>query len=329
MPENDKKIPVLGISGSKIDSNSVKAMAKKVRENGGIPLVFANHGKRDASLDIGKIDGLIVMGNDDDIDPKRYIDVYPKGDPRRDIHPQTAIPKEPEKLAAYEARAAYEEKLITLAMEHNMPTLGVCAGMQSINVLHGGGLLQHIPDLVGNDIHTKNNGEEPYSPVIPVEIIVDSSVGKAAKVNLLYTPSTPPPKSAVIKDNGFHHQAIDPDMVGNGLKIVAFSDNFTNVNGEQRRLPEAIEPDPNGPLKNWPMRGVQWHPEFGASVASSNLIADTVKQAALNPRTLNRNRSHRTAVMLEDIINQKQIILPKQRLVKPPSSNRGDGYASR
>ena len=129
-----------------------------------------------------------------------------------------------------------------------MPTLGVCAGMQSINVLHGGGLLQHIPDLVGNHIHTKNNGEEPYSPVIPVEIIVDSSVGKAAQVNLLYTPSTPPPKSTVIKDNGFHHQAIDPDMVGNGLKIVAFSDNFTNINGEQRRLPEAIEPDPNGPL---------------------------------------------------------------------------------
>ncbi len=335
MPENDKKIPVVGISGGNTDSKSVAAMVAQVRANGAIPMVFANHGKRDAARDIGKIDGLIIMGNDDDIDPKRYKDAYPEGDPRRDIHPKTVIPKDPEKLAAYEARAAYEEQLIKLSIEHNMPTLGVCAGMQSINVLHGGGLLQHIPDLVGNDNHAQNIAGIPaFSPVIPVDITAGSNVAKATKANLLYTASVPPPEGMVVIDeNSFHHQAIDPDMVGNGLKIVAFSDQFTNVNGEQRRLPEAIEPDPNGPLKDWPMRAVQWHPEFGASAASANLIAATVNDAALNPRTATRDRRNdKVAALAENIISAKKpapTASEYQTRVTPPSSGRSDSSRAR
>ncbi len=288
-----KTTPVIGISGMNTDSKSVAAMVSQVRALGAIPMVFANHANRDAAADIEKIDALMVMGNDFDVDPNRYIGGYPEGDPRRTIHPKTNSAAHSSEATA---RAVYEEKLLTLAMEKKLPTLGVCAAMQSLNVMRGGGLLQHIPDLIGDEHHEQNKENLPgFCPVVPVTIEAGSALSIIADgANTLYTPSFPPPSAPIgITENSFHHQAVDPDRVGYGLRITAWSDAYKNVHGEMRRLPEAIEPDPNGPLAGWKMRAVQWHPEFGASRVSGDLIGTTIAEgieyAATHPRDRSRD----------------------------------------
>ena len=315
----DKQKPIIGISGWKVESASVQAMCEQVRKAGGIPIILANHANRDPLKDIGIIDGLIVMGNNWDIDPKKYIDRYPVGDPRHQVHPKTVNQTDnPES----KARAAYEEKMLALASERNMPVLAVCGGMQTINVLEGGGLLQHIPDQLGNEHHEQNTDcVGPSTPVIPVKIEKNSALGMlTGPVSSLYVyPGNYPPTAGEVPDsvNSFHHQAIDPDKLGAGLRIVASSDTYVNVNGEERRLPEAIEPDPNGRLKYWPMIGVQWHPEFGAGNVSANLIQVSVDRAEKYAEITGRDRSNDMHVV--EIENMKSKT-PLPVLIKPDVS---------
>jgi putative glutamine amidotransferase len=281
---------VVGISGGSIESASVQQMMAQVRAAGGIPMLLANHAERNAAEDIQKIDALMVMGNDFDVDPARYVSRYAENDPRRAVHPQT---KSTASDPAAAARAAYEEQLLTLAAQKNMPTLAICGGMQLLNVMHGGGILQHIPDQIGDTHHQQNTlGIPGVCPVIPVTIQQNTSLGTiAGNVHSIYTASIPPAGEIGTTENSFHHQAIDPDMVGNGLRIVASSDSFKSATGEQRRLPEAIEPDPAGPLAGWPLIGVQWHPEFGSSTVSTALIAHTVSKGREYARTSTRDAS--------------------------------------
>ena len=64
--------PVVGISGSSADSASVKAMVRQIIEAGAVPMFLGNHANRDAVEDLKKIDTLIVLGNNSDIDPSKY-----------------------------------------------------------------------------------------------------------------------------------------------------------------------------------------------------------------------------------------------------------------
>ena len=299
--------PVIGISGMNTDSKSVQAMGSQVIQAGGIPRVLANHAVRNPEADIEKLDGLMVMGNDFDVDPNRYIGGYPAGDPRGKIHPKTVSAANNPEAAA---REAYEIRLLELAAERKLPTVPICAGMQLLNVMRGGGLLQHIPDQIGNDRHEQNVEHIPgFCPVTAVEIEKNSFLGRlAGKIQTFFTPSYPPHPNAVgVNENSFHHQAIDPDRVGYGLRITAFSDRYTNVHGQERRLPEAIEPNPNGPLAGWPMVAVQWHPEFGASRVSAALIGNAVAQAAQYAEHSPRDRSHDMAnAMAANIVSAKK-----------------------
>lgn len=296
--------PVIGISGASTDSKSVAAMVAQVRAMGGIPMVLSNHGSRNPEADIEKIDALFGMGNDYDIDPTLYIDGYAANDPRHQIHPKTnSTANSPEATA----RLAYEKRMVELAAERNLPTLGVCGFMHLINVMRGGGLLQHIPDQIGDEHHEQNKaGIGPFSPVIPVTVEQNSVLGMIASATpTFYTPSYPPPMGTVgTMENSFHHQAIDPDRVGYGLRVSAYSDPYRNVNGEQRYLPEAIEPDPNGPLANWPMRAVQFHPEFGASEVSSAIIRAAINDAAVYAQHTTRDRSNdQTAARMANLVS--------------------------
>ena len=133
---NNKKQPVVGISGVDCNSKSVAAMVAQIRQAGGLPIVLANHANRDPNADIEKIDQLVVMGNNFDVDPTRYVDLYPENDPRHAIHPLT---KSTQSDPAAKARAGYEEAMLKLAINKKMPTLAVCGGMQTINVILGGG----------------------------------------------------------------------------------------------------------------------------------------------------------------------------------------------
>ncbi|NKZ02357.1 gamma-glutamyl-gamma-aminobutyrate hydrolase family protein [Actinomadura latina] len=88
-----------------------------------------------ASDVIGRLDGLVLAGGGD-IDPRRY-----GARPHPSVRPADA------------ARDDWEIRLAGSALAADLPVLGICRGMQLLNVVLGGTLVQHLPDVVRTDAH--------------------------------------------------------------------------------------------------------------------------------------------------------------------------------
>src|SRR5579875_1837708 len=86
---------------------------------------------------LDRIDGLMLAGGAD-IDPSAYGEAP---------HPET--------LGTVPARDEVELALARRALERDLPVLGICRGMQLINVALGGTLIQHLPDQVGHGEHRR------------------------------------------------------------------------------------------------------------------------------------------------------------------------------
>lgn len=276
----EESSPVIGISGGDSNSASVRAMVAMLRGSGATPVVITNHEQRIAGLspeqvqqkaaaDLAAMSAVIVMGNDGDIDPAKY---------GQQAHPKTVIEKNP-------SRAAYEEALIKQALNDKVPLLGVCGGMQRLNVLNGGSLIQHVPDVVGHEFH--NQGDMPgYIPVQFVSINKDTKLGNiAGSIKGIYTPGHSLPEG-VVMENSFHHQAVD--KVGSGLRVAAQSVEPPIEGQKSRSVVQAIEADPAGPYANQFVMGVQWHPEFGASALAPKLVGAVVGEAKQFAKTHNK-----------------------------------------
>jgi putative glutamine amidotransferase len=89
---------------------------------------------------LDRIDGLVVAGGAD-IDPASY---------GADPHPATG--------GTSPERDGFELALLRAALERDMPVLGICRGMQMLNVAAGGGIEQHLPDVVGHEEHRHTPG---------------------------------------------------------------------------------------------------------------------------------------------------------------------------
>jgi putative glutamine amidotransferase len=109
---------------------------------GGVPVLLppATDDPDAAASVVARIDGLVVSGGAD-VDPDRY------GEPPHD-RTGTVRPD----------RDAWELSLLTSAAAANLPTLGVCRGMQVMAVAAGGTLDQHTPDVVGHEQHNPEPG---------------------------------------------------------------------------------------------------------------------------------------------------------------------------
>jgi putative glutamine amidotransferase len=182
----------------------------------------------DQVLDL--IDGLILAGGND-IDPSTY---------GAEPHPET-------KTTVLE-RDGSELALVRRAWERDIPVLGICRGMQLLNVSRGGTLLQHLPDEVGHAEHRINPGSFDGADH-DVQLEAGSLAARAAGEEVHVTKS-------------HHHQGID--VVGSGLAVTGHS-----ALGDD--LPEAVEaPDRRFVL------GVQWHPEADET---STVISALVEEA--------------------------------------------------
>ncbi len=187
-----------------------------VQRAGGLAVLLAPDEitAQDVDQTLALLDGLLLAGGAD-IDPGSY------GEP---AHPLT-IDTVPE-------RDQYEIALVRGAIERDMPVLGICRGMQLINVARGGTLVQHLPEQLGHSEHRRVLGSFDGA-----EHDVSLSEGSlAAAVTGELTHST----------KSHHHQGVG--QLGEGLLVSGVSslDDF----------PEAIElPGARFVL------GVQWHPE--------------------------------------------------------------------
>jgi putative glutamine amidotransferase len=174
----------------------------------------------------------IVLAPGRDIEPRRY---------GQDPHPLLA-PTEPQ-------RDAFELELVPAAVARRMPILGMCRGMQVLNVGLGGTLAQDVSLL--SDAHPSDPGWRRWKQV------------ERASLGGLRPPPHPRHEIAIEQEsllaralgttrtevNSFHHQAID--RLGDGLKVVA-----TASDG----VAEAVE------LSGYPVLAVQWELQEEARV---------------------------------------------------------------
>ena len=163
-----------------------------------------------------ELDGLVLQGGSD-VSPTSYGET----------------PMKPE-WSGDKIRDDYEIELTRAFMKQNKPVLGICRGVQLINVAMGGSLFQ--------DIRTQRPDAQNHRDAVlydqafhEVEFVPNSGLAK------LY------PDSATAKINTVHHQA--PKDIGKDLKVEAWS--------LPDRIPEALRWQGDGYVF-----GVQWHPEF-------------------------------------------------------------------
>jgi putative glutamine amidotransferase len=186
----------------------------------------------DEALDL--LDGLMLAGGAD-IDPSVY---------GAERHAETA--------GTVPARDACELALTRRALERDLPLLGICRGMQLLNVANGGTLRQHLPEEFGHHEHRRAIGTFDGADH-DVRLEPGSLAHRAAGEELHATKS-------------HHHQGVG--RVGDGLVVSGWS--------TLDDLPEAIElPGAAFTL------GVQWHPEADER---SGLIAALVDAAREHQR---------------------------------------------
>src|SRR5215470_16691507 len=167
--------------------------------------------------DITTCNGFVLTGG---------VDVHPSvynGSPAYDNIP---VEFEPD-------RDRFEQKIYRYSQFHKLPVLGICRGMQLVNVLEGGKLIQDLDN--GNARHQKEALDKQHNIVAAGKSLLQQVSGSASG-----------------SVNSAHHQAIDPEALGENLVANAYAD-------DNDKIIEGLE------FKEKTGKGfmlcVQWHPE--------------------------------------------------------------------
>lgn len=196
-------------------------------------------------------DAVLLPGSKADVDPARF---------HAARSPRTA-PADPR-------RDAVDDLLLQNAYKWRKPVLGICYGLQSLNVNRAGSLIQHIPDFLPEETRSRVNHEAGKNMPVAhaVEIEPDS---KLAEIVVADTQ-----RPIVIPVNSSHHQSAE--AIGNGLRIVARCPDDGII--------EALE----GTAPDHFVIAVQWHPERSVDQdAASRAIFAAFIAAASQRRTGN------------------------------------------
>jgi putative glutamine amidotransferase len=187
---------------------------------------------------IGRLDGLVLSGGGD-IDPARY-----------------GAARDPRCGPAHPDRDGAELALLQAALDQRLPVLGICRGLQVLNVALGGTLYQHLPDLVGSDLHSPDPGGYGTHEV---------SVAPGSRLaSILHRTDLTDHLPVLVPTH--HHQAAD--QLGGGLVATAWATDGTI---------EAAELDP----AQHPFAvAVQWHPEAGEDLSLFRALATAAARTA-------------------------------------------------
>ena len=171
---------------------------------------------------IESCDGVLLPGSNADVDPSKF-----------------GMPRSPHTAGADPGRDAVDEILLQDAYQRRKPILGICYGLQSLNVYRRGSLIQHIPDFLPEDLRAKVNHEAGRTVPVAhtVEIESDSKLGTILGRR----------DERMIPVNSSHHQSAD--LIGDGLRVSARCPDDGII--------EALE----GTASDHFVLAVQWHPE--------------------------------------------------------------------
>jgi len=209
------------------------AYLKAIEAAGGEPLTISlDSTPEEVARQVSGCAAVLLPGSKADVDPQKY---------GAEKHPATA-PADPPRDAA-------DELLLQDAYSQRKPILGICYGLQALNVWRSGTLVQHIESRVQ---HTGNSADVAHQAVIAPGSLLGSLADK---------------DSQHIPVNSSHHQAAE--KLGDGLRVAARCPDDQVI--------EAIE----GIDPQHPVLAVQWHPERSAGRdATSRKLFEWLVQAA-------------------------------------------------
>jgi putative glutamine amidotransferase len=230
--------PRIGITCSTMDAKEGKGVARLhvpepyvrcVEAAGGLPILLPVADPSTAEDYLSLVDGLLLIGGDD-VDPSLY-----------------GAAEHPDLGPVDRSRDRFEIALIKAATRDRLPTLGICRGVQVMNVALGGTLFQHVPGEIPAALEHGGG----YADVHDVAVVAGCRLAAAVG-------------AARLTVNSHHHQAID--RAAPGLVVTARSSDG---------VAEAAEA-PGHPF----LVGVQWHPErMGGADSTRRLFAAFVEAA--------------------------------------------------
>ena len=229
--------PIIGIGSDVLSPPETRESAfvyltyvEALKKAGAVPVLIPPQPENAAEV-IEALDGLVLAGGYD-CDPQAY------GEDRH----ETVEPMD-------SRRQTNDLGLAKAARESDIPTLGICLGMQVMNVAAGGTLVQDIKSQVETDIEHASEPEDRGRH----DVIVEG----ATKLGQIL-------RERELNVNSSHHQAVG--RVGEGLRVTALAPDG---------VVEGLE-DPKHPF----YVGVQWHPEDMSGEDSASKIFGAFIEAA-------------------------------------------------
>lgn len=212
---------------------------RAIEELGGIPLILplvAAPSARRRLLD--GVDGLLLTGSGPDLPPRLY------GERQRYTFPLVS-----------ERRADFELDLVSQARTRDLPLLGICGGMQTVNVACGGSLFQDIPSQVQHALDHRQQ-KKAIHVSHPVAVTPKSLLRKIVD-------------RATLMVNSSHHQSVKrvaPSLVASAV------------------APDGIVEAIESPRHRF-LLAIQWHPEFlFERHAAHRRLFEALLRAARRPR---------------------------------------------
>ena len=208
------------------------AYVRAIERAGGRPLLVPPS-KDGVGETLDALDGLLFSGGSD-LDPELY---------DQEPHEET--------FGVVAERDLAELALLSAALERDMPVLAVCRGSQVLNVARGGDLVQHLPDVVGDEKHKHTPGTfADHDVTLESGTLLAELLGDRAPVK------------------SHHHQGLG--RLGQGLRVAARAEDGTI---------EAVE-DPSHRFA----LGVLWHPEAGEDLKLFEELVRAARAYRASPR---------------------------------------------
>jgi len=195
-------------------------------------------------------DAVLLPGSNADVDPAKF-----------------GAPRSPRTAAADPRRDAVDDLLLEDAYQLRKPILGICYGLQSLNVYRNGSLIQHVPDFLPEELRMRVNHEAGKAVPVAhaVEIECDSKLAEICGKNGALAAER---NKLEIPVNSSHHQSAD--VIGKGLRVSA------------RCVDDGIIEALEGTDADHFVLAVQWHPErsVDADEPSRSIFRALIQAAA-------------------------------------------------
>jgi putative glutamine amidotransferase len=243
-------IPMPHSFDSEYAERSIPQYERAVEQAGGEPVrIPLDQTVAEVTKMIERCDGVLLPGSKADVDPARF-----------------RAPRSPHTAAADPRRDAVDDLLLQNAYNSRKPVLGICYGLQSLNVFRSGSLIQHIPDFLPADLRGRVDHEAGKNVAVAHSVEIEkrsklaeimtgrseedreghdfSRADNSSKKDRALAPEG---TKLIVPVNSSHHQSAE--KAGDGLRISARCTDDGII--------EALE----GTAADHFVLAVQWHPE--------------------------------------------------------------------